>query len=130
MACRFLHASASPSTVDLPLTGYTVKHNVPVTQHQTDTGTVLQYVQGVKYRSATIEVMVTTAAEHNNWVSFYTTAIAANSRFTFIPDAANLTYDTWSAFFTSTPTLEHRRMPAGRIVAVWRADIQDAPVSV
>lgn len=130
MACRFLHGSATPSTLDLSLVGMTVEPTVPKRQHQTDSGTILQYVIGTYVRKGSIEVMVTTPTEHNNFIAFYRSATAANTRFTFIPDATNLTYDNWSAFFISEPHLEYRRMPAGRIVAVFRADIQDVAVAV
>lgn len=130
MAARFLHASASPNTLDLALIGMMVEPSAPKRQHQTDSGTILQYVIGVYVRKASIEVMVTTPTEHANFLSFYRTATNANTRFTFIPDATNFPSDTWSAFFVSEPRLEYRRMPAGRIVATFHVDIQDAPVSL
>lgn len=130
MACRFSHASATPTSIDLALVAYEVEETAPKHQHQTDSGMILQYVIGTYVRKASIEVMVLTPTEHNNFLSFYRSATSANSRFTFIPDATNLTYATWSAFFTSEPKVGQRRMPAGRLVATIRVDIQDAPVTL
>lgn len=130
MACRFSHASATPSSIDLPLIEMSMEPAVPKKQHQTDYGVILQYIIGVSVRKGSLTVMVTTPTEHSNFLAFYKTASNANSRFTFVADQTNFPSDTFSAYFTSEPKFEYRRMPAGRIVATFRVDIQDAPVTL
>ena len=130
MACRFSHGSATPTSLDLTLIGYEEKPTTPVVQHQTDSGTILQYVIGTTYRRGTIEVMILNDTERTNFKSFVKTARAANSRFTFMYDATNFSSDSWSAYFISEPSFKYKLMPAGRIVFTASVDIQDVPVSV
>lgn len=132
MAARLMHASATPATLDLILRDMNVEEIVPTQDHQTDYGVILRYVIGVRYRMASLEFMVTTAAEHDAFWSFYRTATNANTRFTFIADAVNFPADSWSAFFTSSPPQFDRdkRVGGSRILGTIKVKIQDAAVNL
>jgi hypothetical protein len=131
MAARLSHGSATPSTLDLTLMEMQVEEIVPTQDHQTDYGTVLRYVLGVRYRKASLEFYVKSATEHDQFWSFYRTATNANTRFQFIADATNFGSDSWSAFFVSTPKFDRdRRIGGARIAGTIKVDIQDAPASL
>jgi hypothetical protein len=130
MAARLSHASATPNTLDLILQEMSVTEDCPTQDHRTDYGVILRYVIGVRIRKASLEFLLTTPAEHDNFWTFYRTATNANTRFTFTADNINYPSDTWSAFFVSTPKFERRKMPGARILGTLRVDIQDAPVTL
>jgi hypothetical protein len=131
MAARFVHGSATPSTLDIVLLDMEIEPIVPTQTHQTDYGVVLRYVIGVHYRRASLELMCRTTTEYNNFLSFYRTVTDANTRFTFIADTTNHPSDTWSAFFVSTPTFDREQRIGGeRIVGTFSVDIQDAPANL
>jgi hypothetical protein len=131
MAARLSHASATPTVLDLTLRSMSTDPIVPIQEHLTDYGVRLRYVLGVRYRTASLELYVKTATEHDNFLSFYRTVTNANTRFTFIADTTNFGSDTWSAFFTSTPTFDRDdRVGGGRLAGTIKVDIADAPVTL
>jgi hypothetical protein len=130
MAARFIHASATPASLDLSLREMTVEDVVPTLTHETDYGTVLRYVIGTKLRRAKLKLMVTTPTEHDQFWSFYRSATSANSRFTFIADATNFASDTWSAYFMSVPEFTREQMPGARILGTIEVEIQDAGLNL
>jgi hypothetical protein len=131
VAARLSHASGTPSVLDLTLLEMSVDELVPTQEHMTDYGTRLRYVLGVRYRTATLEFFVKSATEHDQFWTFYRTVTNANTRFTFIADATNFGSDTWSAYFTSTPSFDRdRRIGGARIAGTIKVDIADAPVTL
>jgi hypothetical protein len=131
MAARLSHGSATPTVLDLTLRSMSTDPIVPIQEHLTDYGVRLRYVLGVRYRTASLELYVKTATEHDNFLSFYRTVTNANTRFTFIADTTNFGSDTWSAFFTSTPTFDRDdRVGGGRLAGTIKVDIADAPVTL
>jgi hypothetical protein len=129
MAARFVHGSATPSTFDLILREYDVQETAPTRTHRTDYGNRIgTYVLGTRTRTASIELMVRTATEYDNFWSFFRTATDANTRFTFIPDAVNDPTDSWSAFFASEPKFSRDpNVPGGgsRKTGTISVDIED-----
>jgi hypothetical protein len=129
MAARFLHGSAVPSTLDIILREMEVEEDAPVQRHRTDYGNIIgTYVLGKRTRSASLELMVTTQTEYNNFWSFYRTAVNANTRFTFIADTTNDPSDSWSAFFISEPKFQRDPDVPGsgsRKAGTISVDIQD-----
>jgi hypothetical protein len=131
VAARLSHASATPSVLDLTLMEMSVDEQVPTQEHLTDYGTRLRYVLGVRYRTATLEFYVKTSTEHDQFWTFYRTVTNANTRFTFIADTTNFGSDTWSAFFTSTPTFDRdKRVGGARNAGTIKVDIADSPVTL
>jgi hypothetical protein len=131
MAARFVHGSATPSTVDIVIRDIEIEELVPTRRHSTDYGVILSYVIGVRYRKASLELMCRTTTEYQNFLNFYRTATNANTRFTFIADTTNHPTDTWSAFFVSEPKFDREtRIGGERIVGTFSVDIQDAPVTL
>jgi hypothetical protein len=131
MAARFSHASATPSVLDLNIRSMSTDENVPTQEHTTDYGVRLRYVLGVRFRTASIELYVKTATEHDQFWTFYRTVTNANTRFTFIADTTNFGSDTWSAFFTSTPSFDRdKRVGGARNAGTIKVDIADAPVTL
>jgi len=130
MAAHFSHASATPTTLDLSLREMTVEDVVPTLDHQTDYGVVLTYVIGVRYRKASLTLMVITPAQHDQFWSFYRSVINANTRFTFTADHTNFSGDQWSAKFASVPQFDRLQVPGARIVGDIQVEIQDVAVSL
>jgi hypothetical protein len=131
VAAQLSHASATPSSLELTLMEMSVEDVVPTKSHLTDYGTVLRYVLGVRYRTATLDFYITSAAQHDQFWQFYRSVTNANTRFQFIADNVNFPSDIWSAYFMSAPEFERdRRIGGARIAGTLRVDIQDAPVSL
>jgi hypothetical protein len=131
VAARLSHGSGTPSTLDLTLIEMEVGEIVPTQTHKTDYGTILRYVLGVRYRTASLEFYIKSATEHDQFWTFYRTVTNANTRFLFIADATNFPGDQWSAFFVSDPKFSRdRRIGGARIAGTVSVDIVDAPVAL
>src|SRR5262245_8004107 len=98
---RFSHAAASPAQVDLILDGIDIDEVVPEHTHQTGYGVILRYIMGVRFRTADLDLIAISQTDRDNFLSFYRTAMRANTRFTFTPDYVHFPSETWSAFFTA-----------------------------
>jgi hypothetical protein len=125
---RFSHPTAG--TVDLILTGIDIQEQAPTHEHKTAYGTVLRYVLGTRWRTGSLDLMVTSKAQRDAFFAFYRAVTLSNARFTFIEDTVNYPFETWSALFVSDPKYTPRRMPGARVVGTITVDIQDAPTSL
>ena len=124
----FSHASATPNPLTVILRGISIGEQIPKLDHQTDYGTLSRYIVGTRFRTAKLTLLVTTKTEHDNFLSFYRSAMLANTRFTFIADPTNAPSDTWSAFFMSEPEFERRMHPG--ILGEFTVEIQDVAVTL
>ncbi len=131
MAARLSHASGTPTSLDLTLVEMKVDREVPVQDHRTEYGTVMRYVLGVRYRTASLTFYIKSAAEHDQFWTFYDSVMNANTRATFIADMANFPSDVWSILFTSTPSFDRdNRIGGARIAGEMSVDVQDRAVSL
>lgn len=128
MAARLSHGAATPSSLDLTLIEMSVDRIVPAKDNRTEYGTILRYIIGVKYRTASLTFYIKSATEHDQFWTFYDSVMAANTRATFVADATNFPSDVWSILFTSTPTFDRdRRIGGARIAGELSVDVQDVP---
>jgi hypothetical protein len=134
MAARFTHGSATPAVIDIILREFDMEPVAPTRTHYTDYGNRIgTYVLGKYTRRASLEVMVTTKAEYDAFLSFFRTATNANTRFTFVADAINNPSDTWSAFFMGEPKFSRDPNVPGsnsRHTGTFSFDIEDATVNL
>jgi hypothetical protein len=127
---RLICAAATPNTLDLGLREIELADDVPGPQHRTAGRAILEYVIGVSVRSAKVTLILLSLTEKDNFRSFYRTTKAANTRWTFIPDAVYHPTDVWSVKFTSNPSYAPKKLPSGRICWEVSFDIEDAPVTL